>query len=102
MPAPTGDNLRDLALADEHFARVDQAWDTLDFELRRARIAAGMFPTDVDQAELRELERRTATAWRSREVAQRHRDRLFRREGHLAEPGFGLPPGDRDWYGEAR
>jgi predicted RNA-binding Zn-ribbon protein involved in translation (DUF1610 family) len=80
VPAPTGDSLKDLANAEEHFTRVDTLWEELDTELKQARSAAGLIPTAADAAEIRDLERRTDIAFASRQAAKAHRDALWDEE----------------------
>lgn len=95
VPAPTGrGELADAAAAEDHYSRVDAAWSGLDQQLRYAQAAAGLFPAAADAAELANLERRTAAAWASRELAKRHRDRLMGDLGLFDSPGYGLPPGE--------
>jgi hypothetical protein len=98
-PPSTGrGDLSDLAAAEEHFTRVDAAWDELDGELRAARSAAGMFPAAGDLAALADLQRRTDAAWASREAARAHRQALWDNERQAyGTPGMGLPPGDGPW-----
>lgn len=94
-PPPTGrGELADLAEAEEHFTRVDAAWDALDQDLKQARSSAGMFPSAADAAELADLQRRTDAAWRSRQAAYAHRQRLWDQERQTYGER-GLPPGEQ-------
>jgi hypothetical protein len=94
VPALTGDGLRDLARAEEHYATIDALWKDLDMELKRARSEAGLIPTAADAAAVADLQRRTGIAWGSRQAAKAHRDRLWEEEQLTWHtPGMGLPPG---------
>lgn len=97
VPAPTGrGDIADACAAEEHYSRIDAAWDELNRELLEARSAAGLFPSAADTAELRDLQRRVDAAWASRERARHHRDRLMFEMERANSPGMGLPPGESE------
>lgn len=100
VPPPTGrGDIADAVAAEEHFVRVDSAWDALNRDLFEARAASGLFPSRPDAAEVLDLERRTSAAWASRERAKAHRDRLMFELDRANSPGMGLPPGGGGEYG---
>jgi hypothetical protein len=96
VPALTGDSLKDLAAAEEHFTRIDALWIELDSELKRARSEAGLIPTAADAAAIADLQRRRDIAWASRQAAYAHRQVLWDEERLTwGTPGMGLPPGEQ-------
>jgi hypothetical protein len=94
VPGLTGDGLKDLASAEEHYTTVNALWEDLSDELRRARSEAGPIPTAADAAAIADLERRADIAFASRQNAYAHRQVLWDEERLTwGTPGMGLPPG---------
>jgi Double zinc ribbon len=82
-PPATGNLLRDLGAAEDHYNRVESAWLQFDQEVRDAEARLGMFPAPAELAEVAEVRGRCDAAWASLAAARAHRDMLREQEDRL-------------------